>query len=345
MKIGLITYHHSINYGAVMQSYATCRALRELGHEVELINIEQPEKKSSRSFIFYFKLKAFRRFMQQFYPQETCVFHSLEELRAHKFNYDCLIVGSDQVWNPDISKDKCMAYFLAFGDEKTKRLSYASSYGIERWDDEKRSLLEQINKALRKFHAISVREATGAVLTKSLFGLEASVVLDPTLLHSRYDEITGPFEENHKIVGYLLNRTPVQIEKSIALARELGAKPIMISTIWYTKGFTYVYPPSIERWIRYIGGSRFVITDSFHGVAFSIIYRRNFLVITPENGKNSRLRDLLSTCELMDRYFTDSDEIPYKDIVNVDIDYNRVYELLNKQKEFSWNYLKENLND
>ena len=88
MRIGLLTYHHSANYGAVMQSYATCRALKELGHEVEFINFRQDEKRSNSSIIFYFKIKAFDRFMETFYPSETKVIQSMDDLNAIASNYD-----------------------------------------------------------------------------------------------------------------------------------------------------------------------------------------------------------------------------------------------------------------
>lgn len=346
MKIGLLTYHHSSNYGAIMQSYATARALKELGHDVEFINIEQPEKKSSKAFIFYFKLKAFKRFMDKFYPPETKVFASLDELQKADLDFDCLIVGSDQVWNPQISKDKCLVYFLDFGKPDIKRLSYASSFALKEWPKDKENLLLEIDRCLHRFKAISVREKTGADLAERLFGLKASVVVDPTMLHDNYDEITnGPVQENGEVIGYILNKTPLQLEKSRILAKKIGKKPLMISTIWPKRGFRYVYPPSIESWIKYIGGAKFVMTDSFHGLAFSLIYKRNFVVITPNNGRNSRLKDLLDSCGLGDRYFMETDDIPYDRLIHNPIDYGKVYESLNVRKEFSWNFLKENLND
>lgn len=343
MRIGLLTYHHSANYGAVMQSYATCRALKELGHEVEFLNFQQDEKRSNSSIIFYFKIKAFDRFMTAFYPIETMILQSMDDLNAIASNYDCLVVGSDQVWNPEISKNKCLAYFLDFGGSDIRRISYASSFGISKWPEQYQNLLPSISASLRKFHGLSVREETGKYLLENLFNLSSQVVLDPTLLHTDYNEITGNIVNNDDVICYLLNRTKLQLEKTIKLSKSLGKTPKMISTIRPTLGFKYVYPPSIEDWIKYIAGANFVITDSFHGLAFSLIYNKQFIVISPNNGKNSRLKDLLKSVGLQDRYFDENDTILYSELQNRKIDYDEVNSKLNILKDISWNYLRNAL--
>lgn len=343
MRIGLLTYHHSANYGAVMQSYATCRALKELGHEVEFLNFQQDEKRSNSSIIFYFKIKAFDRFMTAFYPTETKILQSMDDLNAIASNYDCLVVGSDQVWNPEISKNKCLAYFLDFGGSDIRRISYASSFGISKWPEQYQNLLPSISASLHKFHGLSVREETGKYLLENLFNLSSQVVLDPTLLHTDYNEITGNIVNNDDVICYLLNRTKLQLEKTIKLSKSLGKTPKMISTIRPTLGFRYVYPPSIEAWIKYIAGAKFVITDSFHGLAFSLIYNKQFIVISPNNGKNSRLKDLLKSVGLENRYFDENDTIIYSELQNKKIDYDVVNSKLDTLKDVSWNYLRNAL--
>lgn len=343
MRIGLLTYHHSANYGAVMQSYATCRALKELGHEVEFLNFQQDEKRLNSSIIFYFKIKAFDRFMTTFYPAETKLLQSMDDLNVIASNYDCLMVGSDQVWNPEISKNKYLAYFLDFGGSDIRRISYASSFGISRWPEQYQNLLPNINRSLHKFYGISVREETGKQLIGNLFGLKSQVVLDPTLLHNDYHEITGNISDNEEVICYLLNRTELQLKKTILLSKSLGKTPKMISTIRPTWGFRYVYPPSIENWIRHIAGAKFVVTDSFHGLAFSLIYNKQFIVISPNNGRNSRLKDLLLSVGIEDRYFDENDKIPYNKLMEKSIDYDKVNIKLQALKDISWNYLRNAL--
>lgn len=343
MKIGLLTYNKSANYGAVLQCYATCRILKELGHEVEIINVEQDKYSRLHHLVFYFKDIAFAQFQRKFYAPKTGLFNNLKELKSASFNYDYLIVGSDQVWNPAISKDLCMAFFLNFGGSNVKRISYASSFGIKEWPNKYEHLTNEICKCLSSFSAVSVREFSGQQLLSNKFGIKSTLVVDPTILHDDYFEITGDIPENNHVISYLLNRNPEQLQKVVEFSKHLGEKPRMISTIYPYKGFKYVYPPSLEDWVRYIAGAKFVITDSFHGVVFSLLYRRNFIVITPENGINSRIKDLLSLVGIEDRYFNDNESIPYEKVKNSHLDYDKVHSILRAKREESINFLKENI--
>lgn len=343
MKIGLITYHHSSNYGAVMQSYATCKALKLLGHEVQFINIQQLEKKKLRHIAFIPKFLNFRRFTKKFYPKETPYIENLSELKKINFDFDCIIVGSDQVWNPNISLDKCLAYFLDFGGNDIKRISYASSFGLSNWPDNKKDLIIPVTEALKRFNSISVREKTGQELLSNLFGVSSTVVVDPTMLHKDYNEITGNFEDNNDIICYLLNRTNEQLKASRFISDTLGIQLKLISNIYPINGFKYVYPPSIEDWIRYIGGAKLVITDSFHGLVFSLLYKRDFIVFAVNNGRNSRLIDLLDLLGLKDRYFTNIEDLKSSIHKIKKIDYDKVESIIEKKRQESWNFLKSSL--
>lgn len=340
MKIGLITYHFSQNYGAVMQTYATCRILKELGHDVEIINIRQNEKRKLRHIVFIPKYKEFDRFINRYYPKQTQLFHNIKDLQEYKFDYDCLLVGSDQVWNPMISKEKCLAYFLNFGASQVKRISYASSFGISQWPQNKMYLLSEINKSLKKFSNISVREKTGQQLLKELFNVDSQVVVDPTMLHSDYREIIDDIPKTNDVICYLLNRTQEQLNASRYISQKLGSKAKLLTSVLPIRGFEYVYPPSIENWIKYIGGAKLVITDSFHGVVFSLLYKRNFMVLAVNNGKNSRLLDLLEVVGLKNRYFTNFEELKSSDIYKLDIDYSVILPILESKRKVSLEYLK-----
>jgi hypothetical protein len=343
MKVGLITYHYSQNYGAVMQTYATCRILKELGHDVEIINIRQLEKRKLRHVVFIPKYRKFDSFINKYYSHQTSIIHNMQELRSRSFNYNCLLVGSDQVWNPMISLDRCMAYFLDFGNPNMKRISYASSLGISQWPTEKKYLLKDISRALYNFDAISVREKTGQRLLKEIFNLDAQLVVDPTMLHSGYDEIVSDVSQTNNIVCYLLNRTGEQLKASRFIAKQLNEKAQLLTSVYPVCGFEYVYPPSIEEWIKYIAGASLVITDSFHGVVFSLLYKRNFVVFAVNNGKNSRLMDLLELVGLKNRYFTSFEELNKSNIYNYDVDYSQVTPIIERERESSTAYLINSL--
>ena len=192
---------------------------------------------------------------------------------------------------------------------------------------------------------ISVRERTGQIILKEKFGIDSTIVLDPTLLLEQddYFKITGSLKQTDDFVTFLMHRSKLQLKKVIKIGKVLGCKPNMMSSIYPFKGYTYNYPPSVETWLRKIAGAKFVVTDSFHGLVFSILYRRNFIVITPNNGLNSRIIDLLQTIGLSDRYFQDNENIPYDKLLKKPIDYTEVYRILDMEREKSLNFLRRNL--
>lgn len=343
MKIGLLTYHHSANYGAMLQSYATAQTLKELGHEVEFINLQQPEKKSPIGFLYFFRNLKYKRFREKYYPPETVKVSTKAELDEVAKKYDCLLVGSDQTWNPQISKDYYYAYFLNFGDKNIKRISYASSFGFSEWPLEIADLKQEVQDSLRKFLALSVRETTGQKLLQEEFGIQAQVVVDPTMLRLGYDEITGNINDNHKLCCYILNRTSEQMDFVRYLGKELGKKPVVLNNILPQKGCKYVYPPSVEKWIRMIGGADIVVTDSFHGAVFSILYRRNFIVVTPRTARISRLVDLLRTLGLENRIFYTVEDLEVAKPWLKPIDYARVNSIIEQKREQSYKYLSDAL--
>ena len=347
MKIGLLTYHHSINNGAMLQAYATARALKELGHEVQFIDLRQPEPHHSGltkyvvNAIYFKRDVAIKRFKSHFYPPLTQQYLSVEELRANPPLVDCLVVGSDQVWNPDISKEMAMAYFLDFGDEKAKRFSYASSFGVNSWPN--CDITPEVQKALDRFDHLSVREATAVSILKETFGKDSIVVVDPTMLFRDYAELTGDVPEKNEVVCYKLNRTS-EFYDNIDEVKQLTGIPVrLLNNSYPVRGFRYTYPPSVEEWIRRIGGAQYVITDSFHGAVFSILYHRKFAVIKNNNGKDSRLLDLLKAVGLENRAY-DSVKALQEDRKWMDtIDYSIVLPKIEKLRKSSWDYLKQAL--
>ncbi len=344
MRIGLLTYHKSYNCGAVMQTYATCKILRQLGHKVELIDLRQSEPIKLRHLIFIPRFIKFHYFFKKYYPKLTQHYHTLTELQQTKLNYDCLIVGSDQTWNPLISQKQCLAYFLDFGDSKIRRISYASSFGVQQWPIQYKNLQEQINKLLHRFHTVSVREITGQHILKTQFGLNSQLVLDPTMLHTSYEEITNNIKPNHRIICYLLNRNAEQLDMALYLSQQTGIKARMIFNGYPLKGFEYCYPPAVKGWIEQIGGADIVVTDSFHGLVFSLLYHRQFAVIPINNGLSSRLLDLIKLVGLENRIFTSKDELINNiEVLKEHIDYDKVDAILAKYRQQSIDYLIKSL--
>ena len=135
MKVSILTYHWEDNYGATMQAYATYRAVKESGHTPEFIDLRLPYAPSLKSrLVFGLKRYRFNNFRKKHFKNLTDkTYRSVEELRRNPPASDCYLVGSDQTWNPQIGKKLLPAFFLTFGDDSVRRVTYATSIGLNDW--------------------------------------------------------------------------------------------------------------------------------------------------------------------------------------------------------------------
>jgi hypothetical protein len=343
MKIALITYHYSNNKGAVMQTYGLCKFLRDKGYDIELIDVRQSEKTNQP---FYVKLVKYfivgyrmQQDMKKFYPPLTRRYNSVEELRQDPPKADCYIVGSDQVWNPNISKELMWAYFLDFGSKHVKRISYASSFGISEWIIKDKSVNERITELFKSYTALSVREREGKELCENEFGVSPQVVLDPTFLNTDYKEFTDGIKQKDIIVCYKINKTPDFWKYAPVVKKELGLPITILNYNYPKKGYKYCFPPSLDFWMRSVASAKFVLTDSFHGVVFSILNRRNFAAILNHNDRDSRIINLVNELGLQYRLYNSLEEMLLNDGWKNDINYSSIQDLINKRVVQSQEYL------
>ena len=350
MKIALLTIWHEKNYGAELQAYATIKVLQSFGHDVKMIDVRLSDgkyKSLKGKIADYISLyspceRKFRHFWRKYIPT-TKRYKSLDELKKDPPEADVYIVGSDQVWNPDITENFATLYFLDFGLERVSRISYASSFGVEKWKHEK--LTEQINLLLHRFSHLSCRESFGVELLKSNFNLNAEHVLDPTLLFDKYPELTGSIEEKNTLVYYPLSNDEELENYAVKLAHRLNLIPLNNNRETFLLKKIEWNRICVEEWLRNIAQSQFVITRSFHGLAFCIIYQRQFAVLTSRNGRGNRLVSLLCTLGLQDRMYVNVDELNNDTPWNRKIDYKNVSKILGQERDKSINFLKHALNE
>lgn len=348
MKIALLTIWHDGNFGAELQAYATIKVLKQLGHEVEMIDIRLSDKDTPS-----FKMKIgelisslgpanqnLRRFWMDYIPT-TKRYCSLHEITKNPPTADVYLVGSDQVWNPEITKCFTNLYFLDFGSKQIRRISYGSSFGTEIWNFPE--LKENIHKLLSRFDAISCRELTGVALIRSEFGLDATCVLDPTLLLDGYPELTGPLTEKRTLVIYPLKHFPQLESYATDLATRLNL--VVVNANWQTNLYGNIVwnRNSIGGWIKSIAEAQFVITPSFHGVAMCILYKKNFAVIATNNLRLTRISGLLTMLGLEKRIYSSLDELENDKPWEEEIDYCPVYAKLNILRQHSFQFLVDNL--
>lgn len=318
MKVGVITKIGK-NYGAVLQAYALRCSLEQKGLDVSIINFMPKQTKRTFCVCRYkwgpkgtiANIKALRHYSSiKKSSKKFDLFKNRNLNLLGKYdNYHQLVVsppdcniyisGSDQVWNPTISFDP--AYYLAFGDDKVKRASFAASIGVSKIPS---NLSDEFKNRLSNFDVISVREET-AKHTLSEFGIKAKTVLDPTLLldSEQWNKVAiNPPIKKPYILCYMVS-TPKYAQQLVKHIRELTGLPvcnILTSSFSAPFGDYQIWDAGPEEFIGYFKSSEIVVTSSFHGTIFSIIYGKPFVSML-YTATGSRVRDLLSNIGLKER--------------------------------------------
>lgn len=363
MKIGILTFPNSTSYGAVLQMYALYRAVEKLGHEAEIINYQNTYMKAEghtqairRAGALHKKLRLWAR--RIVHVRQTLVFRRFEKKMAmhpeHPFSdpkklaeisrrYQKVICGSDQVWNPGITQND-MSYFLDFCGEKTERVSYAPSFGIAEFSQD---FQERIRRETEKFRHLSVREREGKQLLESLLGREIPLVLDPTFLLTKEEwtelEKKYPTAEEGYILYYTVFSSRRLFRFCLDLAEKSNKKVVIVGGNPLRQlrnknaAVRYAWDLAPEEWLYLLHHASCVVTNSFHGTAFSIHYEKDFY-LEYSSDTNSRLEQIVRISGLENRVVGadgDAAEEP--------IDYVTVNRRLAEMREQSLSYLKESL--
>lgn len=355
MKIGILTQPLTSNYGGILQNYALQKTLKSLGHDPYtldvwvptwklwlklyinyIINIVKGNKNIKRPLSPIEKIKE-RQPLRDFVRNNISLIPNLSHFSksiVKNNGLECLIVGSDQVWRP-LYNSNITAMYLDFAvGLNIKRLAYAVSFGSEIWEynDVQTSVCKQL---VSSFDAISVREVSGIQLCSNNLNVTAEWVLDPTLLLTEEDYLKICASEKKRDLGvfaYILDTDDSKIKKIQSFAESKGLPCTIVSS-----GVNLLEDDSVEKWLANIRDSGYVITDSFHGTVFSIIFQRDFYVFGNEKRGNSRFDSLLSKFELQDRIIND---FTYD---NKSIDWDKVNSLKIQYRAHSINWLLNNL--
>jgi len=257
---------------------------------------------------------------------------------------DYFLVGSDQVWNPSITGKNILTYMLDFVPNNIPRLSYASSFGVSEWDKSIENN-DKMKEALTKFRAVSVRESSGVEICRSVFGVDAAHVLDPTLLLSDYSELIGKYRNREEIACFLFKQPGVMDIVELA-GKDLGLRLTLLNLIPPRKGFDRYCLRSqyLIGWLKRIASAAFIITNSFHGLAFSVLFRKPFIVMTGDKKKVGRIMSLLDLLGLEDRLVLNVEDLKKRiDILKKPIDYSIVENRLTVERRKSLSFLTEHL--
>ena len=339
-KVSLLTIHWGNSYGGTMQTYATVKILQEMGHEVQVINLKHPKTKLSNLYKKGFSRSRicqdlkFYLFKKFFIGHFTDVCYSIEDCKLP--DCDIMIVGSDQVWNRDITYPIHKAYFLDFV-KGCKKLAFSSSFGKYVWEEDD-NYTSFVKGALLDFDAISVREESGVDICRNIFGISATHVLDPTLVYSNFSTLIKKKKPIKSIYPFLLIKNEETVRICNLVSSYLSLPLYKINRLKNFLGFGPL------EWLYRIMNSEFIITDSFHGLAFSIIFKKKFIILCADDKKFTRLLSLLKLLHLEDRYVESAEDLQSRlSIIYDNIDYSIVNSILNEERRKAISFLKNNI--
>lgn len=362
MKIGIITLPLHYNYGGILQAYALQTILERMGHEAEIVRQSQIRPMPRKAWLRYTK----RLVMKMLHGGKGCVFSEklhndefpLLTAKTWKFvdryihshiiksysdilesSFDAFVVGSDQVWRSGFLPS-VLPFFLNFAEGwNVKRIAYAASFGLDKWSIDP-SETEECIRLAGSFNAISVREEGGLNLCKNVLKVNASLVLDPTMLLTMED-YSRIIEEEHNercLTTYILDENPDKKMIIETIKKERNLPQVKL----FTKEHYKIQPlSSIGDWLNSFRISEFVFTDSFHGAVFSILFNKQFVVFANEHRGTSRMESLLNLLGLKNRLVHSYDDyIKLKDEI---IDYCNVNAKLDAWRKKSIVFLNEAL--
>lgn len=314
-KIGVLTLPTLTNYGGILQAYALVYTLRKLGYDSWLINRRWNSEhnnllhKIKKVFYHQIVIRKFDKFVEKYIVPRTSEIDTRAKMDSiRKEGFEGYVVGSDQVWRIKNVRGADYNFFLDFTrDDAVKRISYAASFGVDYWDDNQDASksIKEVTPLLKKFDAISVREDSGVRICKDVFGVSATHVLDPTLLINK-DEYIANFKLNNVskkyLAVYILDMTHEKAEIISKISEELQLPVKYINRPkkvlgWVPMSISEIVKPGVKQWMQSILEAQFVLTDSFHGMAFSIIFEKQFLVIGNERRGLTRFTSLLNSLD------------------------------------------------
>lgn len=346
-KIRTITFHSVLNYGAIIQTYALVKHLRNIGYDARLINYQpfyfikqvyRPSLGFLKTFQKIKKIIKFNAFREKFIPQ-TSFYSSINSLK--KINADFFICGSDQIWNMRVTNNALdKSFFLEFAKPES-RIAYAASSGHFRLDS-------KYNDLLKNFHAIGVREESLKQNIKEInTELNVQTVLDPCLLLDDYDEVlsTERVPVGKFILSYCVGSgdTIKNFESVLSELRKHTNLPIYHVGSHKSEYSDFnLLDLSPSDWLGFFKNADFIVTSSFHGLAMSIKFRRNFITI-PHSIEmlNNRQNTLLKNLKLFHRALNDNKQL--RSIYFEEINYKFVQGPLDLMLKDSKQFLKDSI--
>ncbi len=333
--VGYVGWWYGKNYGSALTNYALNRVLVGMGKSVLMLEFpllgEVPEEP-------YIKPNTpIRRFANHFYSQSNL--ENSNRYRRFNNHCDCFVLGSDQLWNWYSNREiGSYYYFLDFADENHKKIAYATSFGHDSSFYPK-DMIIKLGYYLQRFDKVSVRENSGVDICRDLFGIDADWVADPVFLCSMddYRKAASLSEKNvgteKYLLAYILDPTEdkLKIVRYAAQSKELNYKIILDGQADFEKVASQVNDANILRdidvsdWLNFFMNANYVVTDSFHGFCFSIIFRKECIIIPNELRGITRFNTLAKWTGMENRIVKSFHDLSKRNMLRVSTNYKIVY--------------------
>jgi hypothetical protein len=366
MKLCLLTFHRAVNYGAVLQAYATQLYLQKNGHSCIMLDfipnkdiyhrnistcLQQSKWNRNIATRFAYKLLKFTDFINLQRTFDSFVarkmhltqgFSSFAELQEALPQVDVYITGSDQVWNSEITQNHRDVFQWQFLKDSQVRISLSSSFGKEKLNNVD---MKEMQPLLKKYNHISVREKSALDILKKMGISNATWLLDPTLLIAKqsWERLCKTSRKTRKnyVLLFQLNKDLHMEEYAKNLAKQHNIRLLRISCSLHhiLKKGILVYCPPPEEWLSLFYNATYIITDSFHGTAFSINFNKQFISVLPPK-RATRLESILELTGLTDRILRDYNDYS---IMDRPINYQPVNAILEQERKKADDFLKKAL--
>lgn len=363
----IITHPLIGNYGGILQAFALQSTIKGMGRKVkvceEIPSFAQADYFSPGKRI---KWQQFKAVLNLVLGRMPCVPLFLKRKRAKSFKAcfmemgdrcdvgqkDAFIVGSDQVWRPEYTRTYSGAeyYFLSFATEeqRSRSIAYAASFGTDEWEGtpDETAICREL---LKDFKAVSVREESGIGLCRDVFGVQAIQLPDPTLLLNaeEYSSViaqsrTWAVNERY-MADYVLDSAP-EIQMLLQeTAQRQGLYRQHLMPHAHARKLRDRFPMSVPQWLRSIRDCEFLVTDSFHGCVFSIIFNKPFVCLGNAERGSSRFDTLLKTFGLQERLLAEHTPHAVENLISTPIDWDAVNAKIAEERQRGLQFLQQYL--